>query len=302
MATKTRKTRKPLTEAEQAERDARREAFRAEATEKLDGAVQALLSEDGFRAWLDARALFHNYSMNNTLLILAQRPDATRVAGASTWRKLDRMINKGERAMRVFAPKTWAVSCAKDAPGAFWNERRNEYTRKITVFDLVPVFDVAQTNGADLPEPPKPQPLTGDSHAHLLPRLEALATDLGYTVTYDDDLTGCGGYCDAQAKSIVVGPGEPNARVRVLTHELAHALGITYQTHTRAQAELIVESVTYVVLRGAGLDTAGVSVTYVAGWSADEASGIAAFAADLDAVARRIEKAIEDPADEPVAA
>lgn len=299
MSTRTRKTRKPLTEAEQAERDARREELRTEAAAKLDGAVQALLSEDGFRAWLDARALFHNYSMNNTLLILAQRPDATRVAGASTWRKLDRMITKGERAMRVFAPKTWAVSCSKDAPGAFWNERRNEYTRKITVFDLVPVFDVAQTNGADLPEPPAVQPLTGDSHAHLIPRLEALAAELGYTVSYDDDLKGCGGFCDPAGHRIVVGPGEPNARVRVLTHELAHALGITYESHTRAQAELIVESVTYVVLRGQGLDTAGVSVTYVAGWTAGEAQGIAAFASDLDAVARRIEKALED---EPVAA
>ena len=114
------------------ERAAYRDAQRQEASDKLEAAVESLQTSEGFRAWLRARALFHNYSFNNTLLIVSQRESATRVASAKVWRELDRHIVKGERALRVFAPIEWKVTCQQGERGAQWNAKRKRWERKVT--------------------------------------------------------------------------------------------------------------------------------------------------------------------------
>jgi hypothetical protein len=87
------------------------------------------------------------------------------------------------------------------------------------------------------------EPLTGGSHAHLLEPLTKLATELGYTVSLEEIAGETGGWCDAHAKRIVVDSSQAeNGQVRTLVHELVHALGVNYQTHTRPQAEVIVDT------------------------------------------------------------
>jgi hypothetical protein len=270
------------------------QAQREKAQEQFESAVASLQSEEGFAAWLDARARFHTYSFANTFLIMAQLPEATRVAAASVWRELGRYPAKGSRALRVFAPITWWVPCDEGAQGARYNERRKRWERKIAKFKLVPVFDVSQTAGADLPEPPETVALEGDSHAHLEAPLLALATELGFGVSDALLEDGVGGYCDAQAKRIVVATGHsPNARVRVLVHEIAHALGVSHKDYGREAAETIVEAATFVVLAGQGFDVQAASVPYVAGWSGqDGIEKLKRFAEVIDEVARKIEKAL----------
>ena len=82
-------------------------------------------------------------------------------------------------------------------------------------------------------------------------------------------------------------------------HELAHAHGIDYQRFSRAEAELIVESVACIVCAGAGLDTAGESVPYLAGWNPEQAvERIQLLTGTIDEIARRIEHAL-DPGEQP---
>jgi hypothetical protein len=277
------------------QRAAYRQAQREEAEQRLTAAVSSLQSSDGFAAWLRARSRFHTYSLNNTLLILAQLPEASRVASASVWKDLDRHPAKGSRALRIFAPIEWWVPCAEGEQGARWNSKRERWERKVRSFKLVPVFDVSQTEGAELPEPPDPAEVDGDTHGHLEPRLVKLAGELGFSVSTEQLGGDTGGYCDAAAKRIVIADGlAPNARVRVLVHELAHALGIGYADFGRAIAEVLVESVTYIVLAGAGFDLDAASVPYVAGWAGQQDAAVAlrSFASKVDEVARRIEAAI----------
>jgi hypothetical protein len=86
-----------------------------------------------------------------------------------------------------------------------------------------------------------------------------------------------------------------NARVRVLVHEIAHALGIGYADRGRARAEVMVDCVTYVVCGRVGLDTGGESIPYVAGWGEDGAlDAIKQDAQTIDEVARRIEAVLLD--------
>lgn len=277
------------------ERAAYREAQRDEAQRNLETAVAELQSAEGFRRWMDARARFHDYSFNNVLLIVSQCPDATRVASAKVWKELGRYPAKGSHAIRVFAPIEWWVPCEQSAQGARWSDRKKRWERKVRSFKLVPVFDISQTAGDDLPEAVEPESVDGDTHAHLEPALITLAEEQGYSV--DSEALGAtmGGYCDPTRKRIVLNEDlAPNGRVRVLVHELAHALGIGYAEYGRAMAEVLVEAVTYIVLAGQGLAVDASSVPYVAGWagSTDVATALRTFAAKVDEVARTIEGAL----------
>jgi hypothetical protein len=276
------------------EREAYREQQRKEAADKLDAAVQSLQTSDGFRAWLRARAKFHNYSFNNTLLILIQTGgNATRVASAKVWNELGRHIVKGQKALYVFAPIEWHVQCEPTHPAAKWNDKRDRWERKVTGFKLVPVFDVAQTDGDPLPRLEYAD-AEGDSHKHLEPKLRKLAKSLGFTVKMEQFDDGTGGYCDPNRKVIALGKHlSPNGRVRVLTHEIAHALGVGYQEYGRSGAEVIVESVTYIVLAGQGFDLDATSVPYIGGWGNGNATEkMREFAAKIDELARQIESAL----------
>jgi hypothetical protein len=89
----------------------------------------------------------------------------------------------------------------------------------------------------------------------------------------------------------------------VLVHEVAHALGLGYTQYGRQRAEVLVDTVTYVVLAGQiGLDVGGESIPYVAGWGeAGALDAIREYAETIDRIARRIEDAIV-PAAVPVPA
>lgn len=264
-----------------AERAASRQEKRAEARQQVERATRALLSSDGWRQWAQTRATFHDYSWSNCALIAMQRPDATRVAGFKAWQQLGRQVRKGERAIRIMAPMT--VS------------RENVETgedERVLFFRAVPVFDIAQTDGAPLPEAPC-EPITGDSHAHLIDKLTGHARDLGYTVTTVD--TGhAGGYCDAERKVIALSDRleHGNARVRVLVHELAHAHGVGYRDYGRRDAEVIVETAAVIVCGAVGLDTSGESIPYIAGWGeANDLAAIGQYAATVDEIACKLEAA-----------
>ena len=97
-----------------------------------------------------------------------------------------------------------------------------------------------------------------DSHAHLAEPLETLADELGYTVTLQPIEGSADGWCDNSKKEIVINDRLPaNAQVRVLVHEIAHALGVGYQDYGRQCAEVLVDTVTYIVCSAVGLDTSG---------------------------------------------
>jgi N-terminal domain of anti-restriction factor ArdC len=279
--------RKPLTEAE---RDARRKADR----DRLEQAARALLSTDGWQRWIKVRASngLSRYSLGNQMLIAidcyARGITPTYVAGFRAFLRLNRCVRKGETAIRILAPVTVK---RRDEHGEETEEKR-------IFFRAVPVFDVSMTDPLPGKEPvpvsPPSQPITGDSHQHLIAPLIAHAADLGYTVEVRDlPEHGPGGWCDPEHKQIVVATGPANRQVRTLVHEIAHAHGVGYEHYGREQAEVLVDCVTYCVLGSVGLDTGGESIPYIAGWGEDGAlDAVRAYAQTIDTIARRIEDAL----------
>lgn len=76
-----------------------------EITEKLEANVRELFDSDKYKTWLSTMSKFYNYSLNNTLLIAMQKPDATYVASYNAWRdKFGRNVKKGEHGIQIFAP------------------------------------------------------------------------------------------------------------------------------------------------------------------------------------------------------
>jgi antirestriction protein ArdC len=250
----------------------------------MEGAVRALLSSDGWQAWAQTRATFHDYSMGNCMLIALQRPDATRVAGFRAWQQLGRQVRKGERAIRIMAPMS-----VKDR-----DEQGEETGERVTFFRAVPVFDIAQTDGDELPEPPR-EPITGDSHERYIEPLKDLARSMGIAVYEYEPTSEAQGFYDPKGARIVITDRlAPNGKVRTLIHELAHAHGILYSDYPRADAEVIVETAAYIVCGALGLDTSGESVPYVAGWGeANDLEAIRKHAQTVDEIAGKLEAACD---------
>jgi hypothetical protein len=202
MATKTRRR---LSESE---RDERRRQDR----ERLQRAAEQLLSSEGWERWVRVRSRngLARYSVNNQLLIAFARPDATFVAGFRAWLELGYQVGKGEKAIWILAPLK--IKERDRASGEETGETR-------TLFRAVPVFDRAQVTAGEHATPLEPpvEPLSGDSHEHLLEPLERFAGSLGFTVSFETINGPAGGWCNAKRKQIVVDAGQPaNARVRVL--------------------------------------------------------------------------------------
>jgi hypothetical protein len=283
------KTKRGLSEAERAERRARDRG-------RLQHAARELLTSDGWQRWVRARALFHSYSLRNCLLLAAQCHergiDARRGAGFRTWLKLGRCVRKGEKGLVVLAPMP--IKRRKDS------EERDEAR---VVFRSAFVFADSQTDplpGVD-PAPIEPpcEPLSGDSHRHLLERLQAFAGEIDFEVALEPISGGAGGWCDPKRRRIVVDAGLPaNAQVRVLVHELAHALVRADRQDDdpdldAAAEELVAETTAYSVCASSGIDPGEYSIAYLAGWS--ERTPIATIertAALIDRLSRRIEDAV----------
>ena len=261
----------------------------------IQKSVTALRSEDSFRQWLRARKCFHHYSPLNVLHIVSQCPDATYVAGYRTWRnELGYQVRKGEKGLVILAPRTRKERVDDPRTGDERDERR-VYFRATHVFDRSQV-DPIPGEAKPLEPPVSPQPVEGDAHRHLIAPLEGLARELGYTVERRQLPDTQGGSCDSKRKLICVRSGQPgNAEIRVLVHELAHALGISYEEFGRERAEQIVECVTYMVCARAGLDVEAASVPYIASWAADDDQAIERDALLIDRLSRRIEHAVCTP-------
>ena len=243
----------------------------------LAKAVDDVRASEAFKAYLAVQARFHRYSWHNSMLICMQRPDATHVAGYQTWRKLGRQVNKGEHGIMIFAPCPWK------------RETDDGETEQGIFFRAVHVFDVAQTEGKDLPQVNVP---TVDTAAdNLLVDLRRVADSRGIAVNFaklDGSLFGASkkGAIDVDNQHAT------GQQSKTLAHELAHE-ALHWEdrgTFTRSVAELEAESVAYVVCRHFGLDTSIRSAKYIALWDGNGK----AMRESMDRIAKTARKIIDD--------
>ena len=121
--------------------------------------------------------------------------------------------------------------------------------------------------------------------------MQAFAESLGFSVSFEQIPGETGGWCDQNARRIVVDADSPaNAQLRIIVHETVHALGVGYAEYGRERAEVIVDTATAIAVGSVGLLVDGDSIPYIAGWGeTGELDAVTAFAKTIDELARRIE-------------
>jgi antirestriction protein ArdC len=223
---------------------------------KLADGIGSLTSSERWQSYLDFQSRFHSYSYGNALLIAAQRSGATHVAGFSAWLKLDRCVRKGETAIWILAP---VVSRSADT-----NDGEDEQ-RVVRGFRRVAVFDIAQTDGGELPS--VCTRLDEDDAYGVYAKLVVFAHSIGFAVEDHEFRAATSGDCSHRERRIRVGVhNSPAQRVKTLAHELAHAQ-LHKSFESRELAELEAESTAYVVCKALGIDSGDYSFGYVAAWA-----------------------------------
>ena len=114
-----------------------------EITDSIEQGIPNLFQSDRYAQYIRTMSLFHRYSVNNTMLIYMQKPDATLVVGFNKWRdQFSRNVMRGEQGIKIIAPTPFKKKI---------EEEKLDPDTKIPMYKVVSVFDVSQTEGKLLP-------------------------------------------------------------------------------------------------------------------------------------------------------
>lgn len=253
-------------------------------SEQLEQGILNLFDNDeNFRQWLDTCSKFHNYSLNNTLLIAMQRPDATAVAGMTTWNKMGRKVTKGSKAIKILAPAPYkrkvevdkvdpvTGSVVKNPDGSNAKE-----TKEITqpAFKIVNCFDVSDTEGRPLPEVGVNE-LTGEVN-DFDAFFEAIKRTSPVPIAFEQIDSGAKGYYHTVENRIAIQENMSQVQtVKTAIHEICHSIHHSKEAEkasdgpakSRNQKEQEAESVAYIVSKFFKIDTDAYSISYVGAYA-----------------------------------
>lgn len=246
---------------------------RQELADTLAAGVAELVTSDGWLDYLAVQSKFPRFSFRNTMLILAQRPDATRVMAYGNadrktgWFSVGRHVVTGEKAFYIWEPCRYKTTDPDTGSEA----------SEIRGFKPGARFDVSQTDGDPLPEPVTL--LAGEDEQGHLPRLVKVAESHGYPVSFVPEIAdhpnanGVTRFAsDTRAAGIEIATDgrSPLMQCKTMAHELGHALlhkPGPDRPDSRDQLELEAESVAYITAGSLGYDTSAYSFGYLACWA-----------------------------------
>ena len=253
-----------------------------EITKKLEEGVAGIFSSEKYQKFLDTMARFPQYSLNNSLLIMMQKPDASLVQSYTGWKKMGRFVKRGEKGIRILAPTPFKVDREQERTGADGKpvlDKDGEPVKETVQISMVgfkPVstFDISQTEGEPVPTLGVDE-LKG-SVDHYAALFAAMKEASPVPVSFEDIRSGAKGYFHTTENRIAIREGMDEIQnVKTLIHEMAHAKlhNMTAQkewengAQTRNSKEVEAESVAYTVCQHYGIDTSDYSFGYIAGWS-----------------------------------
>ena len=264
-----------------------------EITDGIEKGIKELFASDQYADYLKTMSHFHNYSLNNIMLIYMQKPDATMVAGFGKWKdQFGRHVNKGEKAIKIIAPVLYnkKVEREKRDPKTQMlvvddegNPVMEEITIRVPRFKVTPVFDLSQTDGKPLPT------LVHDLYGNVnnyevfmeaIRRSSPVPVDI---VPLNQNDHG-DGYYSLSEKHIYLRSGMSQVQtISAAIHEVAHAMlhskemmeaekqqNPEAKPKSKAQKEIEAESVSYACCQYYSLETKENSFGYIASWSKNQ--------------------------------
>lgn len=264
-----------------------------EITDSIETGLKELFDSEKYKQYLQTMSRFHNYSVNNQMLIHMQKPNATLVAGFNKWRdQFSRNVKKGEKGIKIIAPTPYKKKIEEtkldpdtklpmlDDNG---KEIKVEKEIQIPMFRVVSVFDVSQTAGKPMPQ------LASDLSGNVQNYdafVEAIRRSASVPITFEPIDSNTDGYFSMDEQKIVIREGMSEVQtVSALLHELAHSKlhnakvkgevsndGQTEGTTkiNRNFEEVMPESISFSVCAYYGIKTDENSIGYIGSWSSSE--------------------------------
>ena len=288
-----------------------------EITDKLEAGIRDFFDSEKYQDYLRTMSRFHHYSLNNTLLIAMQKPNATHVAGFNKWQdQFGRNVMKGEKGIKIIAPTPYKVkkemekldpltkTPLTDQNGKVLTE---EVEVKIPLYRVVSVFDVSQTAGKPLPQ--LASSLTGDVRQYEI-FIDSLRHSSPVPIMFEVMKPDTDGYFSPGKQRIAIREGMSEVQtVSAAIHEIAHAklhnrnqlqmaatqvLGASEQTKPkdRRTEEVEAESISFAVCAHYGIQTGENSFGYIAAWSKDK--DLPELRASLETISKTSSELIDD--------
>ena len=272
-----------------------------ELTDKLETGIKALFDdpESSLRQWLTVCGKFHNYSLNNTLLIAMQLPPGAEgpIAGMTTWNKLGRKVNKGSKAIKILAPAPFKRKMEIDrVDPVTGNVMKNpdgtvmKETKEIMqpAFKVVNTFAYSQTWGRELPDPGVNELIGNVEQFEMF--FEALKRSSPVPISFEQIEGGAKGYYHLKDNRIAIQEGMSEMQtIKTCIHEIAHSIndsmlekmavkpevkgaegnehslaqGEENPIRSRAEVESTAEAVAFCVANFFNLDTSSYSMPYI---------------------------------------
>lgn len=258
-----------------------------EITDQLEIGIEEIFQSEEYIKWLTVMSRFHNYSLNNTILIAMQKPDATFVAGYTAWQKqFHRHVKQGEKGIRILAPMPYKkkVKVKKKDPNTGMVLKNPDDTVQTEMkeilyqrFKVVNVFDVSQTEGEKLPTLGINE-LSGDVDQFNL-FFEALKQTCPVPIEFMEIEGTAKGYYHQTECRIAIQRGMSQIQtvktaIHEMVHQRLHAIDPSKSKSERLQEELSrgckevqAESIAYTICKHYGINTSDYSFAYIAGWS-----------------------------------
>ena len=272
----------------------------------IEQGVKNVYSSESFKQYLSCLSKFHSYSLNNTLLILSQKPEASLVAGYHAWQtNFNRHVNKGEKGLMILAPVTTKedrlMNKHDENGNVILDESGNPVQEmrvvNLTHFKTTTVFDISQTSGDPLPS--LVHDLTGSSNEvkAIIQTIQSVCAIPIEFKTETEDLsfmTGAKGYYSPRKDKIVINKDlEDLQTAKTLIHEYAHSILHKETNKNQSQREIEAESLAFVICDHFGIDTSEYSFGYIASYANKDYSELKSILVNIQSKAHEMIELIE---------
>lgn len=267
----------------------------------IEQGVKDVYSSDNFRKYLSCCSKFHSYSLNNALLILAQKPGATLVAGYNAWQhNFNRHVDKGERGLIILAPVTSKITQLMDKADEDGNPILDENGDPIKEervinqlrFTTTTVFDISQTSGEPLPS--LIHNLTGSSD-EILAFIDSVKNICTIPIDYHSPSKdavlagGAKGYYSIAEDRIVLNMELEDMQIaKTLIHEYSHSILHKKTDKDSDQREIEAESLAFVLCDHFGIDTSDYSFGYIASYAAQDEAKLKTILSNIQSTAHEM--------------
>lgn len=287
------------------EEDKKRQETIDKAIETMNKGIYEYLDSDRFKTLLDTMSKFHDYSMNNTLLILGQNPRATHLAGYNKWQQdFNRQVKRGEKGLMIWMPVEIKVKEKQYVLDENGNRilgddgkfKKEEVVAKKHTFKIGYTFDVSQTEqieGKEVIELSPVKELEGDvkDYQALTKALMEISPVPIMIEAFEASAKGC---YNPLTNEIKIQPDMSEVQtIKTMIHEIAHSIVHSEENlnqlkqkenveFSKNEKEVRAESIAYIVSSHLGIDTSDYSFPYVATW------GLSTEPSDLEKVKQNL--------------